>query len=73
MATVLEIREIGEKSEKMDKCLNGQGKVRVFEKERGKSGNSDRLSERKSLNTRQVQLDSSVCQSAVSRGHGKVS
>ena len=36
-AAVLEIRE---KSRKMRKGWNGQGKVRQFEKERGKSGKS---------------------------------
>ena len=38
-----------------------------------KSGNSDRLSERKSLTTPEVQLANSFCQNAVSKGHGKFS
>ena len=40
---------------------------------REKSGNSDRLSEHKRFTTPQVQLDSSFCQNAISKSHGKSS
>ena len=49
VATILEIREIREKSRKMTMGQNDEGKIREFEKKRVKSGNLNRLSEWKSF------------------------
>ena len=77
MATALEMREIREKSGKVKKCLIVRVESEKFEKNeenQGKSGNLNRLYERKSFTIPWVQSDDlSFYQNPTSRSQGNFS